>query len=85
MRGTRSADQGDEDNGQYVRVLHDLDVSKQASCERVIGLIGESVLKNLAVRVVLDRQPEEDTAVGAFIETLKMRPSLHFTSVQKTP
>ena len=40
-------------------------------------------MKNRAVRVTLDKEPEEDTAVAAFIETLKARPSLHFLPVHK--
>ena len=58
-------------------------MSQQASQDRVLGLVGESVFKNLALRVVLDKEPEEDTAVAAFIETLKARASLHFVRAWK--
>ena len=82
IRGTRMGDEGVEENRRYIRVLPSLDVSQPASRERVIGLVDENVLKNLAVRVVVDRQPKEDTAVADFIETLKDRPSLHFIPCQ---
>ena len=82
MRGARSGNEGDEENRRYIRVLSDLDVSQQASRDRVLGMVGEHVLKNLAVRVTLDKEPEEDTAVAAFIEELKSRPSLHFVPLR---
>ena len=33
--------------------------------------------------VTIDKEPEEDSAVAAFIETLKARPSLHFAPACK--
>ena len=75
--GARTGDEGEE-NRQYIRVLPDLDVSEQSSKDRVLGMLGDNVLKNLAVRVTVDKEPEEDSEVGAFIETLKSLPSLHF-------
>ena len=78
IHGTRTGDQG-EDNRQYIRVIPDLDVSEQSSRDRVLGMIGDNVLKNLAVRVTVDKEPEEDSAVAAFIDKLKSLPSLHFS------
>jgi hypothetical protein len=84
VRGSRAAVQeGDasKDLSPYVRVLQELDVSQQAAQDRILALVGETVLKNLATRVVLDKEPEEDTAVAAFIQKLKDVPSLHFVPV----
>ncbi len=36
------------------------------------------MFKNLAMRVKLDRKPEADTPVDAFVEDLKRIPCLHF-------
>ena len=80
IRGARTGEEGEE-NRQYIRVIPDCDVSEQSSRDRVLGMLGDSVLKNLALRVTVDKEPEEDSAVGAFLELLKMRPSLHFASL----
>ena len=82
IRGARAGDDG-EDNKQYIRVLLDLDVSEQSSRDRVLGMIGDNVLKNLALRATVDKEPEKDSAVEAFIETLKLLPSLHFGAKDK--
>ena len=83
VRSGRVGNEGAEENLRYIRILPDLDVSEQASRDRVLGLIGENVLKNRAVRVTLDSAPEENTAIAAFIETLKSRPSLHFAPLRQ--
>ena len=80
IRGARIDNEGEE-NRQYIRIIPDLDVSEQSSREHVLGMIGDSVLKDLALRVTVDKEPEEDSAVGAFLELLKMQPSLHFASL----
>ena len=83
--GVRRAQTGEEgeENRQYIRVIPDCDVSEQSSRDRVLGMLGDSVLKNLALRVTVDKEPEEDSAVGAFINTLKAVPSLHFNPSRK--
>ena len=77
--GVPGAKMGEADENQrYIRVLRSVDVSEQAQQERILNIVGDKVLKNLAVRVTIDKKPEEDTAVAAFIEKLKETPSLHF-------
>ena len=41
------------------------------------------MFKNLAMRVKLDRKPEADTQVDAFVEDLKKIPCLHFAAITK--
>ena len=38
------------------------------------------MFKNLAMRVKLDKKPEADTPVDAFVEDLKKIPCLHFAA-----
>ena len=57
-----------------------LDVSDEAQVDRVKQLVGDAVFKNLAVRVKLDKKPESDTPVDAFVEELKKIPNLHFAA-----
>ena len=42
---------------------------------------GDAVFKNLAMRVKLDKKPEADTPVDAFVEDLKKIPCLHFAAI----
>ena len=65
----------------YFRVMRSLDVSDDAQQDRVKQLVGEAVFKNLAVRVKLDKKPEADTPVDAFISELKKIPCLHFAAL----
>ena len=55
-----------------------LDVSDEAQVDRVKQLVGDAVFKNLAMRVKLDKKPEADTPVDAFISELKKISCLHF-------
>ena len=64
----------------YFRVLRSLDVSDDAQQDRVKQLVGEAVFKNLAMRVKLDKKPDEDSPVEAFIDELKDIPCLHFAT-----
>ena len=60
--------------------MQSLDVADKAQQDRLFNMLGDSVLKSLACRVVLDKKPEEDTAVHACIEKLRELPSLHFVA-----
>ena len=71
----------DSERRTYFRVMKSLDVSDDAQQDRVKQLIGEAVFKNLAMRVKLDKKPEEDSAVEAFIDELKDIPCLHFAAI----
>ena len=39
------------------------------------------MFKNLAMRVKLDKKPEADTPVDAFVEDLRKIPCLHFAAI----
>ena len=41
-------------------------------------MFGEAVLKGLAVRIVVDTDPEEDTTAHALVEQLRELPQCHF-------
>ena len=43
-----------------------------------MSMFGDAVLKGLAVRVVVDTVPEEDTTAHAFVEQLRELPQCHF-------
>ena len=60
--------------------MKSIDVSDAAQQQRVFELIS-NVFNNLAMRVVLDSDPEKDTQVSAFVDTLKTNPSLHFKDI----
>ena len=68
----------DSERRTYFRVMKSLDVSDEAQQDRVKQLVGEAVFKNLAMRVKLDKKPEADTPVDAFVSELKKIPCLHF-------
>ena len=68
-----------EDKGPYVRMMKDLDVSKDDDKQRVLEILGGGVLNELSVRVIVEGEEiEEDSAVEKFIEQLKERAHLHF-------
>ena len=62
-------------------VLKNIDVSETAQQQRVLEIIGDGVFKNLAMRVVLDSEPEQDTDVAVFLERLRQIPNLHFLTI----
>ena len=43
-----------------------------------MSMFGDAVLKGLAVRVVVDTAPEEDTSVHALVEQLRELTQFHF-------
>ena len=61
--------------------MDSLDVSDEAQQDRVEQLVGDQVFKNLAMRVRLNKKPEADTPVDAFISKLKKIPCLHFAAI----
>jgi len=63
--------------GDYVRIMKDQDVSDSAVLDRISQVI-EKVLKNLAVRVLVDGKCEADTPVAIFLASLRKRPNMHF-------
>ena len=62
----------------YYRVLESVNASSQAETDRVIDMLGPTVLKNTAVRVSIDGAMKAGTSVYKFVHILRQRPSLHF-------
>jgi hypothetical protein len=67
-----------EDKGPYLRTLKDLDMTKQEDKETLFKVLGEGVLNDLALRVQVEGDIEDDSAVAEFIDQLKCLPNLHF-------
>ena len=68
-----------EDKGPFVRMMKDLDVSKDDDKQRVFEILGGGVLNELSVRVIVEGEEiEEDSPVEKFINQLKQRTHLHF-------
>ena len=72
----------DNSKGDYVRLMEHVDVSKEAERTRVTQVL-EKVLKNLALRVLVDGDVEAASPVADFIEILRARPHMHFVATQQ--
>jgi len=57
--------------------MRDQDCSDSTVLDRISQVI-EKVLKNLAVRVLVDGKYEVDTPVAMFLASLRKRPNMHF-------
>ena len=80
--GVRGAKVEDEDGdgqgksaGKYYRVLKSLDLTEDD--KRVQNII-KQVFQNLAMKVVVEAKPVEDSDVAEFIEDLRKLSNLHF-------
>ena len=80
--GVRGAKVEDEDGdgqgksaGKYYRVLKSLDLTEDD--KRVQNII-KQVFHNLAMKVVVEATPVEDSDVAEFIEELRKLSNLHF-------
>ena len=69
---------GNDDKGAYYRVLKSIDVSDESQLNKFMAVLGNAVLKGLAVKVELDPAPVIDTCVYFFIEELRNMPQCHF-------
>ena len=78
VEGGYVSEPGQEENRKYLWLLKQLDLSQESSTQRVMELVGDAVFNNLAMRVVLDKEPNADTHVAEFVEKLKSCSSLHF-------
>jgi len=85
VAGAYFAEDGNEEKRKYYRVMKHINVSDASQRQRVLQMIGEQVFKNLAIRVVLESVPEQDTGVAAFAEKLREIPSLHFSDKTVAP
>ena len=62
----------------YYRVLKSIDVSDESQSSKVMVMLGDAVLKGLAVRVQLGTPPVTDSCAYFFIEELRSMPQCHF-------
>ena len=68
----------EEDKGTYVRTMKDLDVTKTEDKEKLLKVLGNEVLNDLAVRVFVEGEIEDDSAIEAFVNDLKGMTNMHF-------
>ena len=69
-----------EEDRKYFRILKSVDVSDKTQQDRVLEMFGDRVFKHLAIRVVLDTKPDENSDVETCVERLRDIPSLHFST-----
>ena len=62
---------------KYYRLLKSIDVSDEEQTAQVTNIIKE-VFNNMAMKCVLDSEPEADSDVKEFIDKLRKIPNLHF-------
>ena len=77
IRGGYS-EEGDGDSKQYVRVWKQINVDTE-DAQRFLEMVS-LVFKNMALRVVMDSEPEEESPMREFCGKLKDVPSLYFTA-----
>ena len=61
--------------GDYVRFMKNIDLT--TDCDKFVTIFSD-VLKNTAVRVILDKTPEEESEVAKMIDTLREKQQIHF-------
>ena len=82
VRGAYVEEDGGDDNAdnnkrKYFRILKGFDVtSEEGKLENIL----KEVFNNLAMKVVVEKQPVEDSDVAAWIEKLRKLTNLHFES-----
>jgi hypothetical protein len=69
---------GEGETRKCFRVMKSIVVSNSEEKARVMDMLGEAVFKNLAMRVVVDSEPEEGSDAALFISELRGALSLHF-------
>ncbi len=76
-RGVLGAYFGDKDEKKYFRVLKDVDASDETQKQRVVGMFSD-VFHNMAMRVVVEKDPETQSHACAIIDELRELSCLHF-------
>ena len=61
----------ESDKSSYVRTLRDLDATKMEDKEKLLKVLGNEVLNDLAVRVFVEGDIEDDSGVESFIKDLR--------------
>ena len=59
--------------------MKDVDVSKSDEASRIIGVV-EQVLRNVALRVLVDGAVEDGSDVAKLLDKLRERPNMHFVA-----
>ena len=62
---------------KYYRLLKSIDVSDEQQAAQVTNIIQE-VFNNMAMKCLVDSQPETDSDVARFIDNLRKLSNLHF-------
>ena len=62
---------------KYYRLLKSIDVSDEEQAAQETNIIKEA-FNNMAMKCVLDSEPEPDSDVKRFIGKLRKMPNLHF-------
>ena len=79
VRGAKVEDEDGDGHGKsavkYYRILKSLDVVEY---EKRLQNILKQVFRNLAMKVVVEAKPVEDSNVAEFLEELRKLPNLHF-------
>ena len=82
LSGGYHKEDGDTDDkkGDFYRYLRniDLDDENEDGEKRIKSILGLGGFNNIAMRVIVDTVPEEDSSVSTFIEELKEMPTMHF-------
>ena len=68
----------DETSNVYYRVVPTLDAASDDEQQRLLNVLGDGVLKNVAARVTVDGRAPVGTPAHAFLKTLRERPHLYF-------
>ena len=66
------------ENNVYYRVLKDSDIATQEGKDRILNILGDGVLKNVAARVSVDGRPTAGSPAHTFLRSLRDKPNLHF-------
>jgi len=69
--GVSLAYTGESESRRYYRVMKTLDMTNEGERKRVLDMIGDQVFKRLAMRVTVDKTPDEGSSTAEFIEELK--------------
>ena len=75
--GVAGATYGADETRKYIRLMKSIDVSDEAQQKRVTDMVTDA-FKNLAIKVIIDDAPEEESEVAEFVEKLREISSLHF-------
>ena len=67
--------------GDYVRIMKHVDVSNEGEVARIVEVV-EKVMKNVALRCLLDGQPEPESAVSKVLDSWRQRPNMHFAAAK---